>query len=163
MTLKKLDSAYKSFFTKIQHGDTTTRPPSFRGKKYFFTLCYNQSGFRYKNSHIKLSHKHPSGVPLSFRVDFQPKGVIKQVEFFQDYKERWFVAVSCQVKPTKEYVDNGLYQAIDLGISNLFSAVNLHSKFLQIPNRRVDLYWRKKLAELQAKRDHCKRKSRKWC
>ena len=62
----------------------------------------------------------------------------------------------------KEYMDNGKYQAIDLGISNIISAVNLHSKFIQIKNRRSDLYWKKKLKEVQSKRDHCKIYSKKW-
>ena len=38
MTLKKLDTAYKSFFSLIKNGDNTARPPRFRGKDYFL-LC----------------------------------------------------------------------------------------------------------------------------
>ncbi|MFX0069990.1 MAG: RNA-guided endonuclease InsQ/TnpB family protein [Candidatus Hermodarchaeota archaeon] len=41
MTLRKLDEAYKSFFTKWKNGDTTAHPPKFKGKKYFTTLWYN--------------------------------------------------------------------------------------------------------------------------
>ena len=162
MTLNKLDSAYKSFFSLIKNGDNTARSPRFRGKNYFFTLCYNQSGFKYKESSITLSHKHPSETPLTFELDFDPKGKMKQVEIFQDYKQRWFLAVNCEISPSNPYYDNGLYQAFDLGINNLVSAVNLHSQFIQIPNKRPDNYWREKLAEVQSKRDHCKEKSNRW-
>ncbi|MHA2293147.1 MAG: hypothetical protein ACXACK_13385 [Candidatus Hodarchaeales archaeon] len=55
MTLKKLDGAYKSLFTLIKNGDRTVRPPKFRGKEFFFTLCYNQSGFNYHEGHTILS------------------------------------------------------------------------------------------------------------
>ncbi|MFX0204639.1 MAG: helix-turn-helix domain-containing protein [Candidatus Hodarchaeota archaeon] len=39
MTLKKLDNAFKSFIILKNNGDKTARPPRFRGKDYFFTLC----------------------------------------------------------------------------------------------------------------------------
>ncbi len=179
MTLKKLDTAYKSFFSLIKIKNNTARPPRFRGKDYFFTLCYNQSGFKYreeyrglsftkpnriayKSGSITLSHKHPSQTDLMFELTFQPKGKIKQIEIFQDYKKRWFLVVNCEISPSKPYYDNGLYQAIDLGINNIVSAVNLQSRFIQIPNKRPDNYWRKKIVEVQSKRDHCKKKSRKW-
>ena len=59
MTLRKLDEAYKSFFSKWKKGDITARPPRFKGKKYFTTLCYNQSGFKIEKDKIEFSHKHP--------------------------------------------------------------------------------------------------------
>ncbi|MHA2074110.1 MAG: RNA-guided endonuclease InsQ/TnpB family protein [Candidatus Hodarchaeales archaeon] len=162
MTLKKLDNAYKSFLALIKNKDKTARPPRFRGKDYFFTLCYNKSGFKYNDKEMDLSHKHPLKTPLRFELSFKPKGTIKQVELLQDYKKKWFLAVTCELALSKEYQDNGFYQAIDLGIKNIISAFNLHSKFFQIPNKRPDNYWRKKMAEVHSKRDHCKLKSHKW-
>ncbi|MFX0204640.1 MAG: RNA-guided endonuclease InsQ/TnpB family protein [Candidatus Hodarchaeota archaeon] len=94
-------------------------------------------------------------------MTFKPKGKIKQVEIFRDYRKRWFLAVNCEI-PSKPYYDNGFYQAIDLGISNIVSAVNLESKFIQIKNKRPDSYWRKKTAELKSKRDCCKKNSYRW-
>jgi putative transposase len=38
----------------------------------------------------------------------------------------------------------------------------MHGKFIQIKNRRPDLYWKKKLREVQSRRDHCQKYSRKW-
>ncbi|TFF99158.1 MAG: hypothetical protein EU541_05675 [Promethearchaeota archaeon] len=46
MTLRKLDGNYKSFFSLWQNGDTNARPPKYKGKDFFTTLCYNQSGFK---------------------------------------------------------------------------------------------------------------------
>ncbi|MFX0050108.1 MAG: RNA-guided endonuclease InsQ/TnpB family protein [Candidatus Hodarchaeota archaeon] len=66
MTLKKLDNAFKAFFGLQKNGEKTARPPSFRGRSYFFTLCYNQSGFKISEKSIQFSHNHPSGVPLKF-------------------------------------------------------------------------------------------------
>ncbi len=56
MTLKKLDGAYRAFFGLQKNGDQTARPPTFRGRDYFFTLCYNQSGFKVSKNSICFSH-----------------------------------------------------------------------------------------------------------
>lgn len=161
MTLKKLDANFKSFFGLLKNGHTDARPPNFRGKSFFFTLCYNQSGFKLEEKMLILSHKHPSGVLLAFELDHEPLGDIIQVEVFQDFKKRWFASITCEVE-TPPYIDNGLYQAFDPGILNIVSAVNLHGKFTQFANKRPDLYWKDKIAEVQQRRDFCKKKSRRW-
>jgi len=165
MTLRRLDGDYKSFFTRWLNGELLARPPRFKGKNYFTILCYNQSGFRIdtNNRTIRFSHNHPSKVELCFTMPWLPPflGQVKQVEIFQDRCDKWFVSIKFETE-TPEYSDNGLYQAIDLGIANLITAVNLHGKFLQIRNRRPDLYWRKKLRVVQSRRDHCKKGSNKW-
>jgi len=160
MALRKLDADYKSFFT-LAKVDPAARPPRFKGKQYFTTPCYNQSGFKVAGNIIAFSHKHPSKIPLQFDLLVTPREHVKQVEIFCDQRGRWFVALTCEVT-APPYADNGEYQAIDLGITNLVSAVNTKGKFIQISNRRVDLYWKGKLAEVQSKRDHCKKYSRKW-
>ncbi len=162
-TLKKLDADYKSFFALWKHGDVKARPPNFKGWKYFTTLSYNQSGFKLQGDYLTFSHKHPSKCKLAFHLTYLlPRDVkVKQVELFHDHQKRWFVSFT-YIYEEIPYVDNGKYQAIDLGISNLVSAVNLDSKFIQIKNRRADLFWKKKLAEVQTKRDHCKKYSRRW-
>ncbi|MFX0066324.1 MAG: RNA-guided endonuclease InsQ/TnpB family protein [Candidatus Hermodarchaeota archaeon] len=162
MTLKKLDGGYQSYLTKRRKGDLTAHPPNFRGRRYFFTLCYNQSGFKVQSGVLTLSHKHPSNIPLAFTVPLDIKGTIKQVEVSQDYKGRWFVTITTERPPTKPYRDNGQYQAIDVGVINLVAAVNLQGKFTQVKNKRPEKYWRPKMAEVQAKRDRCKKHSRRW-
>ncbi len=165
MTLRYLDADYKSFFARWRRGDFQARPPRFKGKNYFTTLCYNQSGFALDvdQRQIHFSHRHPSGVKLEFTLPWLPplNGCIKQVDLFQDRKQRWFVTIRFEMRITK-YVDNGRYQAIDLGVINLVTAVNLQGRFLQIRNRRPDLYWKDKLRQVQSKRDHCKKFSNKW-
>jgi putative transposase len=169
-TLKKLNSSYKSFFALYARGDDTARPPRFRGKHYFFTLCYLQSGFKVSAGSVSFSHKHPLKTPLDFQLKYSYHGSndIKQVELTYDQKkDKWYVVITYKLDPPV-YHDNGLYYAIDLGISNIVSGVNVHLKTIQIKNRRADLYWKNKIAEIQSKRDHCKgvtpghKKSRQW-
>jgi putative transposase len=86
---------------------------------------------------------------------------IKQIEIKQERDAKWFVCITIAME-SPPYQDNGLYQAIDLGVSNIVSAVNLHFKFIQIKNRRADIFWKKKMEQVQSKRDHCKRYSHRW-
>ncbi|WP_292484325.1 helix-turn-helix domain-containing protein [Methanohalobium sp.] len=48
--LKKLDANYKSLFSLRKNGEENAKPPKFRGKDYFFTMTYNQSGFEITDS-----------------------------------------------------------------------------------------------------------------
>lgn len=167
-TLRKLDANYASFFTLCENGDVTARPPRFRGKHHFMTICYNQSGFTidwYART-IAFSHKHPFGMPFSFDLPLLPDTLtetttIKQIEIVKDEKKRYFVCIQVEIEEP-EYIDNKLYQAIDLGISNIVTAVNLQGKFVQIPNNRDDRYWKQKIETTQSKRDHCKKHGKKW-
>jgi putative transposase len=163
MTLRKLDGNYKSFFSIWKKGDNHARPPKYKGKTYFTTLCYNQSGFKIENNTIVFSYRHPSKTLLKFDTSHyslkEEAEEIKQVEIFTK-KGKWFVSITYQFQEP-EYADNGKYQAIDLGVSNLVNAVNLEGKFVQITNRRADLYWKTKLEDVHSKRDHCKKYSRR--
>ncbi len=165
MVLRRLDADYKSFFALWKKGDQRARPPRFKGKQHFTTLHYNQSGFIIDTSNktINFSHKHPSGIKLQFELPWLPPitGRVKQVEIFQDRQCRWFINLIID-ENAPEYIDNGLYQAIDLGVLNIITGVNMHGKFIQIQNRRPDIYWQKKIQEVQSKRDHCKKYSKKW-
>jgi putative transposase len=162
MTLSTLDANFKSFFALWKKGNSSARPPKFKRKSTFIPLKYNQSGFKLHNSILMFSHRHPSRVELTFDLSYLPAGKIKQVDIYYDHlRKHWYVSFSCQIE-VPAYYDNGLYQAFDTGIENLVSAVNSQSKFLQIPNRRPEKYWRRKINEVQSKRDHCKKLSRKW-
>ncbi len=162
MTLKKVDAAYKSFYGLLKSGDTTTCPPTYRGKDYFFTLCYNQSGFSITKNMIRFSHKHPEKVELSFSVPFDFTTTrVKQVEIFQDrYDQQFYVAVTFE-ETEPPYIDNGLYQAFDLGITK-HTAVNSYGKFLETAVKRPDKYWQGRFQSLQQRKDRCKNGSRRY-
>ena len=157
MTLKKLDVAYSSFYGLLKSGDTSAHPPRFRGRGYFFTLCYNQSGFGFTVQTIRFSHKHPSKTELCFPVPFDFTEVhIKQVELFQDrFDRRFYLAITYEQEALK-YVDNGLYQAFDLGLVK-HVAVNLQGKFIESSIKRPDKYWHPKIVSLQQRKDRSKK------
>lgn len=170
--LKKLDANYKSFFSLRKNGDKSARPPNFRSRKYFMTLeyfmtlVYNQSGFRTDGHTIIFSHK-VNDVCLLFDVQGIPDSSrIKQIEIYNDdpYKAKgdFFISVTCDVSPSIEYVDNNQYQAIDLGITKIVTAVNTQGKFFEAKTLRSDQYWNTRIDSIKSRRDHCKKGSERW-
>jgi len=167
MVLRTLDAGYKSFFslTKI---DPEARPPTFRGYKYFFTMKYNQSGFRVTDTEVTLSHKVTGGAKLVFQITPYEKIVNpKQVEAHFN-ENKWYLSIVDEIVPPV-YHDNNLYQAFDLGITKQ-TAVNTEGKFFELWNIRPDKYWNKTIDKVTGRRDHCikhtktncRPSSRKW-
>jgi len=165
-TLQMLDNDFKSFFALRAGGDETAQPPGFKGKHWFCTLHYNQSGFKIADGWITFSHFY-NDVPLTFKILDQPFDNVKQVDLFHDnLKNEYYVSIVHEVQPVQEYVDNGQYQAWDLGITK-HVAVNSAGKFIEVTNARPDKYWNNKIDAVQSRRDHCKkvknqRPSRRW-
>jgi putative transposase len=160
MTLRTLDADYKSFYSLWKKGDRKAKPPKFKGKNHFTTMIYNQSGFKIENGKVSLSHFYNS-TPLEFTIPEKFKfGKVYQVSV--SMKDGKYYLSIVYDEPTKGYVDNGKYVAIDLGVSNIVTAVNIDGKFIQIKNKRVDKYWQPKIEKLQSRRDHCKKGSRRW-
>jgi putative transposase len=162
MTLNMLDSDYRSFFALRRNGDLTAQPPHFKSKGFFTTMVYNQSGFRVERGCVKLSHRHPSSVALCFAI---PESFnfnkVYQFTIFRDERGRYFVSVVYEAKVAALFVDNGLYQAFDLGVTKQ-TAVNSRGRFVEFQNSRHDLYWNPIVDRLQSRRDHCKLKSGRW-
>ena len=160
MVLRTLDGSYKSFFALIKQ-DPDARPPGFRGRKYFFTMKYNQSGFKVTDEEVQLSHKVEGGAKLVFPITTYAKFTdVKQVDVH--YNEgKWYLSIVDEIKPP-EYHDNGLYQAFDLGITKQ-TAVNMEGKFFELKNIRPDLYWNKTIDRITGRRDHCIKHTKTNC
>jgi putative transposase len=161
--LRTVAADYESFFALRKHGHAEARPPRFKGKNYFITVIYNQSGVKIEHGRISFSHKY-NQVPLEFiipdKFSFLNDTHIRQVAIFRK-RGKYFVAITYELT-APAYVDNGKYQAIDLGITNIVTAVNTAGKFLVVNNQRPDTYWNPKIARIQARRDRCKKYSRRW-
>jgi putative transposase len=161
--LKKLDANYKSFFALRKNGDTNARPPNFKSHKYFQTIPYNQSGFYQARNYMYFTHK-VNDTELVFDIGKKFEN-IKQIEIYNDNpfnaKGDFYISVVYEIA-TPEYIDNGLYQANDAGITKIVTAVNSNGKFFEVKTPRSDKYWQPKIDSIKSKRDHCKKKSTKW-
>ena len=158
MAVRQLDKDFKSVIA-LQKKDEKASFPKFKGKKYFTTMYHNQTGFRVDKGTVKLSHKL-NDTKLIFKIPskFDIDNVVQISVFMKDNK--YFISITYNKEPIK-YVDNGLYQAFDLGVAK-HVAVNMNGKFIEFTNKRPDRYWNLKLKTIQSRRDHCKKYSRKW-
>ena len=155
--LRTLDADYKSFFALKKNGDGDAEPPHFKGKNFFTTMTFNQSGFKFGKGFAELSHKHPLGTKLWFRIP--EKFIFSKVYQVSIYKKEreYFISIIFE-KPEQAQQDNGQYQAFDLGVMKQ-TAVNLQGKFKEFAVERPDRYWQKPISELQSRQDHCKKNS----
>ncbi|MDA0524674.1 RNA-guided endonuclease InsQ/TnpB family protein [Methanococcoides alaskense] len=193
-TLKCLDNDYRSFFNLKKNGDKKARSPGFKGKHYFTTMLYNQSGFEISDSnghvvvrksmdtrikqpistytehdqlYIDLSHKHPSKIPLKFELPvelldkriFKHAVTIDQVNVYQK-DNKFYISITYGV-PSIQFNNNDTYLAIDIGVSKQ-TMVDTDGNFTELINRRPDKYWEPKVQQVQSRRDHCLKNSRKW-
>ncbi|MGM0771301.1 MAG: RNA-guided endonuclease InsQ/TnpB family protein, partial [Halobacteriota archaeon] len=193
-TLKCLDNDYRSFFKLKKNKDKKAGLPGFKGKQYFTTMIYNQSGFEMIDSnghtvihkstdtrinkpdscydkqdklYIDFSHKHPSGIPLKFELPaalleeriFKHATDIDQVNIYQK-DNKFYISITYEVPPT-QFNNNDTYLAIDIGTTKQ-TMVDSEGNFTELVNRRPDKYWEPKVQQIQARRDHCLKNSRKW-
>lgn len=157
MTLKTLDSNFKSFYVlnKIR---SDARPPYFKSRKYFTTMKYNQNGYKFADNTICLSHNMKNRVKLLFDIQHHTFGRVKQVDLYLTRDEKWFISIIEEIEPP-QYLNNDLYQAWDLGVMKQ-TGVNTNGKFIEIINIRPDKYWNCSIDVLQSRRDHCKKHSK---
>jgi len=160
MTLRQLGADYKSFFALWKNGHKDARPPHFKSGGHFVAMLYNQSGFSVERGKVRLSH-FCNGVPLEFEIPEKFEfGRVYQVAVYKD-GEDFYLSIVYE-RREKPYVDNGLYQAVDLGVNKIVTAVNSQGKFFEVKNQRPDRYWQPIIESLQSRRDRCKRGSRRW-
>ena len=159
-TLRGLDADFRSFYALRKSGDLEAGTPKFKGKKFFTTMVFNQSGYKHWKGWLQLSHMHPSKTILQFPIPNKFLfNKIYQVSIYQ--KDKSFYLSVVYEQEEKEYKDNGLYQAFDLGITK-HTAINSQARTIAFVNKRPDRYWKKTVEQLQSRRDHCRKYSRKY-
>jgi putative transposase len=117
---------------------------------------------------IDFSHKHPSGIPLRFELPatllneriFSRATDIVQVNLYQKDEKDFYISITYEI-PEKKYGNNDVFLAIDIGSSKQ-AMVDSDGEFKELVNRRPDKYWEPKIQQIQSRRDHCLKKSRKW-
>ena len=124
-------------------------------------MKYNQSGFKVTDEEVQLSHKVEGGAKLVFPITTYAKFTdVKQVDVH--YNEgKWYLSIVDEIKPP-EYHDNGLYQALNLGITKQ-TPVNMEGKFFELKNIVPDLYCRIRRLPDNRSGDHCIKHTKTNC
>ena len=108
--LKRLDKSFQSFFRRVKQG-VKAGFPRFKGKNWFDSFCYAQSGFSLSGSHLTLSKIGKVKIKLS-------RSVIGKIKTCTIKKEidKWFVIFTVETLP--EPLDKtGESVGLDVGIS----------------------------------------------
>ena len=66
--LRTLDMDFRSFLALRRRGHTEAMPPRFKGRHRFFTMVFNQSGFRISDGNEITLSQFFSGTPLAFKI-----------------------------------------------------------------------------------------------
>jgi putative transposase len=152
-----LKEAYRSFFEHLKT-DKTSRPPRFRGKKYFYTLTYPQASYHLEDGAIIL-HNPKSWLKIDFAegyIDIPRVKAIKQAEIsYQD--GNYYACITCEVLPERQ-VTTGKTIAFDTGVKTLLTGhdgekiIVVESNSLKKTNKHFD----KSIDSIKSKLDRSK-------
>ncbi|CAN5328932.1 RNA-guided endonuclease TnpB family protein [soil metagenome] len=108
--LKRLDKAFQSFFSRVKQG-VKAGFPRFKGKNFFDSFCYAQSGFNLSGNKLTLSRIGKVKIKLS-------RQIIGKVKTCQIKREcgKWFVIFTVETA-TQPLPKTGEPVGIDVGIS----------------------------------------------
>lgn len=108
--LKRLDKSFQGFFRRLKQG-VKAGFPRFKGKNFFDSFCYTQSGFSLSGNKLTLSKIGTVKIKLSRSI----VGKVKQCRIKKEINN-WFVifTIETQVEPLSK---TGESIGLDMGIS----------------------------------------------
>lgn len=109
--LKRLDKSFQGFFRRIKQG-VKAGFPRFKGKNFFDSFCYTQSGFSLSGNRLTLSKIGTVKIKLSREII----GKVKQCRIKKEINN-WFVifTVETSIEPIPK---TGKSVGLDMGISS---------------------------------------------
>ncbi len=118
-TLRRLDKAFKAFFSRINKSQTPGFP-RFKPKSRFDSFTFpQQSGWKLKQADQLYIH----GVgTIKITLHRKIEGVIKTVSIKREGR-KWYAVFSCDEVPKKDVQGTGAVIGIDLGI-NVYAATS---------------------------------------
>lgn len=115
--LKRLDKTFKAFFNRVKRGEKAGFP-RFKGKNFFNSFCFPQSGFRLDGNNLHLSKIGKVKIHLSQKM----LGKVKTCTIKREVSG-WFVIFT--VETEREILPiTGESVGIDAGIENFLTLSN---------------------------------------
>jgi putative transposase len=116
-TLRRLDKAFDAFFRRIKKGEKPGYP-RFKGKNFFDSFCYPQSGFKLEGDKLHLSKIGSVRIRLSREIE----GTIKTCTIKRE-ADGWYVIFAVEENQSRFFPKTGDSVGIDVGIEN-FAALS---------------------------------------
>jgi len=106
----RIDLAFKAFFRRVK-AEETPGYPRFRGKGWYDSFTYPQTGFEITDNGLKLSKIGT----LKIKLHRQPEGIIKTCTIRRSATGKWYATFSCIVEP-KPLPKSDKAVGIDVGL-----------------------------------------------
>ena len=136
----RVDLAFKAFFRRVKSGNKPGYP-RFKGKGWYDSICYPQTGFKVKKNIINLSKIGSIKVKIHRPIG----GVIKTCTIRRQ-NNKWYACFSCEVK-IKPLKKSKKAIGIDVGLESFATFSNGE----KIKNPRFFKIEQKSLAKVQRK------------
>ncbi len=159
----RLDAAMQAFFRRIKNGEKPGSP-RVRPRHCFFTLIYPAMYIKVEGLSVTLptggkgKHKHFPDVVATLTEDAPTS--YKDVAVSRDGQGRYSVSFVHE-EPEQTRQDEGVL-AIDLGIKTLATGVNTQGRVYHVNGFKGGRWYNRQLDKIRSKRDHCKKKSRRY-
>jgi len=117
--LRRLDKSFKAFFGRIKKGEKAGFP-HFKGRDFYNSICYPQSGFKIKGNKLHLSKIGNIKIKLHRFI----KGTIKTCLIIKE-SNQWYACFSSEIE-NKEIENRPIKTAIgiDLGLASFATLSN---------------------------------------
>jgi len=140
----RVDLALQAFFRRVRNGEEPGFP-RFKGRGWYDSLTYFETGFKLKRNVLWLSKIGDIKVWLHRPIE----GTMKRLTIRRSATNKWYVSFLCEDVPKYAISDSEKAVGIDVGISNF--AVLSDGVFIE--NQRYLAACEDKLAIAQSKKD----------
>ena len=164
----RLDAAMQGFFRRVKASEIPGFP-RVRPRHQFFTLCYPAMYIKVEGTTLSL----PTGgrgkcdkrfPTIQAKLTEPAPANYKEVAISRDARGRYyasFVADRAVQRQSTSQV-SGRIVAFDLGIKTLAVGVNERGRLYHIGGFKGRRWYNRQLDTIRSKRDHCKKKSRRY-
>jgi putative transposase len=146
----RVDLALQAFFRRVRNGEEPGYP-RFKGKGWYDSLTYFESGFKLEGDNLWLSKIGDIKIWLHRPVE----GFIKRLTIRRSATGKWYVSFLTEDAPREELPESEKAVGIDVGISN-FAVL---SDGIFVENQRYLAEYEKKLSNAQSKKDRLPKRS----
>jgi putative transposase len=159
----RIDSSMQAFYRRVHRGETPGFP-RFRPRHAFFTLCYPASYLKVEHKRIILptggKGKNKLYANIQAVLTEPPPEKFKEVAVSRDSRGNYYCSFVYEAIPHQ--LDRIGTVAFDLGVKTLAVGVNSVGRNYHIGGFKGNGWFNKQLDRIRAKRDQCKKGSRRY-
>ena len=159
----RLDKAMTAFYRRVKAGE---KPgfPRFRSRHEFFTLCYPAMYIKVECDKLLL----PTGGKgtnkcfpnIVARLKEEVPAHFREVAITRDARGNYYASFVSE-RDEQSTTHAGVI-AFDLGIKTLATGVNEQGRVYHVGGFKGSRWYNKQLDKIRSKRDHCKKKSKRY-